>query len=510
MKKIISLVLSLLLVFSLVACGNQTANEDVQSETSVVSTTVIAPHGANDCIGEEESSIENDFYTAGFENIKTEQVEDLESAEADKVGSVMSVSIGGQSEFEQGQEFNKNDEVVISYHVFKKYAITIHVDFIPNLIFSKYNVIFNINDEQQSVLEHGEDGDFELALKPGEYTLAFEEDGNSDVNGSTSLNITGDTDVSLKISCSSDKIDVETLSIRDLEAEREAAALEAEAARKQAALETALEEAFPKEMASRAVVTAMTNCQATDVFTSDGNSYDTSKFHSYSDVEDFFMSVDTDGTWSALDENTWHVEGIILRIFGYDTYLKATCNVKLEGENYVVSNVDKIIATKDNINSDDPSKINTEHLEPAEGTPYLTVPHALISEERDTAAAEEKITAAEKEKVAQEERQEWIENQFSFWDGKHTELSKLIKDNLNDSDSFEHVDASYIDVSDEETQTIVNQTLEEAGINESVEVGDLFVIQEFTAKNAFNAKIKSTAYGIVRGSDNSVILLGII
>lgn len=56
----------------------------------------------------------------------------------------------------------------------------------------------------------------------------------------------------------------------------------------------------------------------------------------------------------------------------------------------------------------------------------------------------------------------------------------------------------------------MNQILKEARINESVEVGDLFVIQEFTAKNAFNAKIKSTAYGVVRGSDNSVILLGII
>lgn len=451
MKRILAMILVITMSFLLVACGDKTANEDVQSEPPVVKTTAIAPHSVNDCIGEEELSIENDFYVAGFENIKTEQVEDLESAEADKVGSVMSVSIGGKSEFEQGQEFNKNDEVVIRYHVFKNYAITIHVDFIPNIIFSKYNVTFNINDEQRGVLEHGKDGDFELALKPGEYTLTFEEDGNPDVNGSTSLSITGDTDVSLKISCSSDKIDIETISIRDLKAESEEAALEAEAAREQAALETALEEVFPKEMASRAVVTAMTNCQATDVFTSDGNSYDISKFHSYSDVENFFMSVDTDGTWSALDKDTWYVDGIILRIFGYDTYLKATCNVKLEGDNYVVSNVDKIIATKDNINSDDPSKINTEHLEPAEGTPYLTVSHALISEERDTAAAEEKIIADEKEKVAQEERQAWIENQFSWWDGKHTELSKLIKDNLNDSDSFEHVDASYIDVYDEET-----------------------------------------------------------
>lgn len=499
MKRLLEVILALTMTLSLVACEGQSEIEDVSSETPVVSTTAIAPRNMNDCIGEEQSSIEDEFFAAGFVNITTEQVEDLESSEADKVGSVISVSIGGQSEFEQGQEFDKNDEVTISYHAFRKCAVTIHVDFVPNLIFSKYNVAFNVNGMPQGTLEHGEDKDFELTIEPGEYNLSFEEEGDSDVNGSTSFNITGDTDISLKISCFSGKIDVETLSVRELEAERE-----------QAALEAALEETFPKEMAGRAVVVAMTNCQATDVFTADGNAYDPSKFHSYSDIEDFFMTINADGTWSALDESTWHVDGIILRIFGYDTYLKATCDIKLDGDNYVVSNVDKIIAAKDYIDSDDPSKINSEHLEPSESVPFLTVPHALISEARDTTAVEEKVTAAEEEAAAKEERQSWIENQFSWWDGRHTELSELIKENLNDSGSFEHVNASYIDVSDEENQAVVNQTLAESGFSERVEVGDLFVIEEFTAKNAFNATIKSMAFGIVRGSDNSVLLLGII
>ena len=510
MKRFLATIFALIMSASLVACGDQSGSEDVLSEKPVIGTTATAPRSMNDCIGEEQSSIEEEFFSAGFENIITEQVEDLESSDADKVGSVISVSINGQSEFEQGQEFEKNDEVIISYHAFKKYAVTIHVDFVPNLIFSKYDVAFDVNGMSQGTLEHGEDKDFELSLEPGEYTLAFEEDGDPDVHGSTTLNITGDTDISLKISCFSDDIDVETLSVRDLEAEREAAALELEAEKEQAALEAALEEVFPKEMARRAVVVAMTNCQATDVFTADGNSYDTSKFHSYSDIEDFFMTIDADGTWSALDESTWHVDDIILKIFGYDTYLKATCDINLDGDNYVVSNVDKIIATKDYIDSDDSSKINSEHLEPTESTPFLTVPHALINEERDTAAAEEKVTAAEEEAAAKEERQTWIENQFSWWDGRHTALSDLIKENLNDSDSFEHIDASYIDVADEESQAVVNQTLAESGFSERVEVGDLFVIEEFTAKNAFNATIKSMGFGIVRGSDGSVIFLGII
>lgn len=509
MKRFLAMILGLAMVVSLVACGDKPVSEEVPSETSAVSTTATAPRSMNDCIGEDQSNIESEFYSAGFTNITTEQVEDLESSEADKVGSVISVSISGQSEFNKGQEFDKDDEVIISYHVFKKYAVTIHVDFIPNLIFSKYDVTFNVDGMSQGTLEHGEDKDFEFTLEPGEYTLAFEEEGDSDVNGSTTLTVAGDTDASLQISCYNDKIDVEMLSVRDLEAEREAAALELEAEKAQAALETALENTFPKEMARRAVVVAMTNCQATDVFTEDGNSYDTSKFHSYSDIENFFMTLDTDGTWSAVDESTWHVDGILLRIFGYDTYLKATCDIKLEGDNYIVSNVDKIVAAKDDIDSDDPSKINSEHLEPTESTPFLTVPYSLISEERDTKAAEEKITAAEEEAAAKEGRQAWIENQFSWWDGRHIKLSDLIKENLNDSGSFKHVDASYIDVSDETVQATVNQTLSDYGFSERVEVGDLFVIEEFTAKNVFNATIKNTAFGIVRGSNDSVVLLGI-
>lgn len=146
-------------------------------------------------------------------------------------------------------------------------------------------------------------------------------------------------------------------------------------------------------------------------------------------------------------------------------------------------------------------------------SPSCKVPgilHPSQFSQQDTTAVEEKVTAAEEEAAAKEERQSWLENQFSWWDGRHTELSELIKENLNDSGSFEHVNASYIDVSDEENQAVVNQTLAELGFSERVEVGDLFVIEEFTAKNAFNATIKNMAFGIVRGSDDSVLLLGII
>lgn len=42
----------------------------------------------------------------------------------------------------------------------------------------------------------------------------------------------------------------------------------------------------------------------------------------------------------------------------------------------------------------------------------------------------------------------WIESQFSPWDGSHMELVKLLKKNLNDPDSYEHVETKYWDQKD--------------------------------------------------------------
>ena len=123
-------------------------------------------------------------------------------------------------------------------------------------------------------------------------------------------------------------------------------------------------------------------------------------------------------------------------------------------------------------------------------------------DDRDTNAENSKVTA-------ETQRQEWIDNQFSWWDNSHTELQKLIKKSLNDEKSYKFIDSSYIDVSDEEKKEVVNSSLKELDVSERVEVGDLLVIMDFSAKNAYNATIKSQAYGIVRYSDNSTILVWI-
>lgn len=174
-------------------------------------TTASTPIAASDCVGKDYSSIKSDFASAGFTNIKVEKVEDLKGSESDKLNTVKSISVNGNAEFTQGQEFEKTDEVVIRYHAYEKCIVTIHVDFIPNLIFSTYDVELLWNGIEKGTLEHGEDQDFEFTVDPGEYTITFESAESSSVEGEVSLTVDCDIEASYKISCYSDKVTVETL-----------------------------------------------------------------------------------------------------------------------------------------------------------------------------------------------------------------------------------------------------------------------------------------------------------
>ena len=176
-----------------------------------VTTTATTPYGAEECVGQDFNSIKNELSSAGFTSIKVEKIEDLKSTEADKLNTIESVSIGGMVEFSKGQEFDRSDEVVILYHGYAKCEVKLHVDFIPNLMFSKYDVNLLLNGIEEGTLPHGEDKDFEFNIEPGEYILTFESDESSSVKGEVSLTVDCDLEASYKISCSSDKISVETL-----------------------------------------------------------------------------------------------------------------------------------------------------------------------------------------------------------------------------------------------------------------------------------------------------------
>lgn len=181
------------------------------SEPSDAVSTAATPYGATECVGQEHSAVKSEFASAGFVSVTVEPIEDLKMIDTEKVNAVESVSVGGTTDFSKGQEFDKNDEVIIRYHAYKKCNVTLHIDFVPNLMFSKYNVDLLVNDINRGTLEHGEDKDFEFSVDPGEYTLIFENEDSSSVKGEVTLTVDCNLEASYKISCFNDKVSVETL-----------------------------------------------------------------------------------------------------------------------------------------------------------------------------------------------------------------------------------------------------------------------------------------------------------
>lgn len=62
---------------------------------------------------------------------------------------------------------------------------------------------------------------------------------------------------------------------------------------------------------------------------------------------------------------------------------------------------------------------------------------------RDEKAAKEAATLAAS--VAKAERQKKIEAQFSSYSGVHYQFERMIKEAMNDPDSYDHVETKYID-----------------------------------------------------------------
>lgn len=67
------------------------------------------------------------------------------------------------------------------------------------------------------------------------------------------------------------------------------------------------------------------------------------------------------------------------------------------------------------------------------------------------------------------DRKKLVESQLSSLDGSHPGLTKLIKENMNDPDSYEHVETRYRD-----------------------EGESIFIVTKFRGKNAFGGKVLNT------------------
>ena len=260
--------------------------------------------------------------------------------------------------------------------------------------------------------------------------------------------------------------------------------------------------AIDRQYFVRAVIVAATNSQATDVYKADRMTIDKKLLHHYADTSGYFLLMESEGEWSDISNNVWRVEEMILKIPEYNTYMSVWCNVSYSNNEFKITNMKKTISSTKNF--DDPNK--TTVIKESDDEVYMTVPFSFVEEDRANASFESKSTGSSYE---EKKHKDWVGSQFSIWDGSHKQFNKLIAKNLNDEKSFKHIETDYIEITDESVKNWINSVLKDSGYKQTIDIGDLLIITEFSAKNAFNATIKAKAYGISRYSNNSLILLGI-
>lgn len=403
MRKITITTLSVALAASLTVWGinpalaDEVATETTQESSAVEATatetkavtTVKVPFTNADCVDKPSSDIVKTLEDAGFTNIHKMQVRDLPDNQVDKIDTVAFVDItdGNDSTddtaFAKDQEFPSDAIVLVGYHKLENCQLNLTFDFHENWIFSTYDVNAYFDAEKLGSLEHGKDGETQLLIKPGTHTLRVENAEDSSVAGLLELSTTDNTDAIIEINCHSDEVTLEGTYKTDT------------------TISDALEEYLPQEMARRAVVTAITNCFATDVFGEDGNTYDPEKFHAYSDTSDSSLEIVNEGAWQPINEILWQVNNIGLQNKN-GVYHFVSCVITKENDKYFVTSViDLISANKsdiqktttaiaedsksgkefkaDNYQSD---TVVVEYFPSWEDNSYLVVPENLIKEDR--------------------------------------------------------------------------------------------------------------------------------
>ena len=149
------------------------------------------------------------FENAGFISVESDEVYDIDPDETDS-DEYSEVIVNGLSEFSKGEEAPFDSKVeIIGHRLIKKHNVKIIIDFIPNIIFDKYDVEIIVDNEKKDTIKHGEDKEYELELKTGKHTISFVSAESSSVKTEVELDVTSDMEAAYQISCKSDEIVVE-------------------------------------------------------------------------------------------------------------------------------------------------------------------------------------------------------------------------------------------------------------------------------------------------------------
>lgn len=92
-----------------------------------------------------------------------------------------------------------------------EYAVSLEIECVENLLFSKYNVDVYVDDSMQGTISHGTTETYSLNLTKGIYEIKFVSAEDGEVTGGVSIDIHQDESLKYKISCTSSQINVEII-----------------------------------------------------------------------------------------------------------------------------------------------------------------------------------------------------------------------------------------------------------------------------------------------------------
>ena len=170
---------------------------------------IKVPISSEDATGTDIEELINLFEGAGFANLATETVEDIDP-EYSRDAFRNHVSIENDDSFTISDSFPIDAEIKIVTHIpYEKYKVTLHINFIPNLFFNKYGVDVSRGYTELGTLSHGEDGDFEMWLKPGKYTFTFTKVSYIKPTKDITIEVKGESEIFYDLSCYEDSIHME-------------------------------------------------------------------------------------------------------------------------------------------------------------------------------------------------------------------------------------------------------------------------------------------------------------
>lgn len=196
-----------------------TANQEFVNTSNVLITyhsfmLIAVPVDAASAEAIEPEELIRLFKDAGFINIKVDEVFDLDPDE-ENVEFKNTITVDAESDFSATSKYPLDSSIeIITHRTYEKCVLKVVVEFVENLLFNTYDVELEINGNTETI-NHGEDSMFEYRLKPGNYTVTFTSTKSSSVMGTVEIEVSGDTEVSYKITCYSDKINVETLYVEN-------------------------------------------------------------------------------------------------------------------------------------------------------------------------------------------------------------------------------------------------------------------------------------------------------